>query len=59
MATAADNGTTVKEGKSSSPVEKTKSSSSGGQASSKVEELDMMCSIKRALSDVSNDNSSD
>ena len=59
MATAADNGTTVTEGKSSSPVEKTKISSSGGQASSKVEKLYVMCSIKRALNDVSSDNSTD
>ena len=36
MATATDNGATVKEGKSSSPVEKTKGSSSGGQSTSKV-----------------------
>ena len=37
MATASDNGTTVKESKPSPPIEKMKTSSSGGQASSKVE----------------------
>jgi hypothetical protein len=36
MATASDNGTTVKESKASPPIEKLKASSSGGQASSKV-----------------------
>ena len=36
MATASDNGTTVKESKPSPPIEKMKTSSSGGQVSSKV-----------------------
>ena len=39
MATASDNGTTVKEEKSSPPIEKMKTSTSGGQTTAKVETL--------------------